>query len=262
MADTGVSRFRLTRRRRNTDGGNTRRGLRIGGKSLIIKTIASLVGVCAFACVSPVVAQTVAAVGSTPVASIAVPTPAPGTAVLRAGTSIPLRTVTGLTTEGKKLAVGYRFELETIDAVKVNGAVVIPVGSRAIGEVTQVRNKGMWGKSGGITARLLYVSVEGRQLRLSGTMDDKGVTGTAGVVAAVAFVPVVGFFVTGTSAKIPVGSNVTGFLEEDVPVAITLGVAPAPLAVTQPAPVGATAPTTTSEASKIVPVAAKASSAK
>lgn len=222
-----------------------------------IKTTASLVGVCALACVSPVVAQTVAPAGVIPVASIAVSTPAPGTSVLRAGTSVPLRTVTGLTTEGKKLAVGYRFELETIDPVKVNGVVVIPVGSRAIGEVTQVRNKGMWGKSGGITARLLYVSVEGRQLRLSGAMDDKGVTGTAGVVAAVVFVPVVGFFVTGTSAKIPVGSNVTGFLEEDVPVAITLGTAPTPLVVTQTAPVVPTSPQTTSEGTKIVPVVAK-----
>ncbi|WP_443216132.1 hypothetical protein [Sphingobium sp. YBL2] len=122
-----------------------------------------------------------------------------------------------LTTEGKKLRVGQHFRLSVIEPVSVGGQVVIPVGSPAVGEITEVRNKGMWGKSGHLTASLLNVSVNGRQIRLTGTFDDKGVTGTAGVVAAVAFVPVVGFFTTGTSAKIAAGSQVKGFIGEDVP---------------------------------------------
>lgn len=142
--------------------------------------------------------------------------PAPAN-VLRAGTSVPLRTVEGLTTEGKNLKVGYRFNLETAEAVSVNGQVVIPPGSRAIGEITSVRNKGMWGKSGGITARLISLKVGDRTIRISGTMDDKGKTGTVGVVAAAVVIPVVGFFVTGTSANIPAGSYATGFIEEDIP---------------------------------------------
>jgi DNA-binding response OmpR family regulator len=55
-----------------------------------------------------------------------------------------------------------------------------------------------------------------RTVRMSGSFDDKGVTGTAGVVAAVAFVPVVGFFTTGTSAMIPMGGAVKAFLDEDI----------------------------------------------
>ncbi|WP_293781611.1 hypothetical protein [Sphingosinicella sp.] len=158
---------------------------------------------------------------------------APQTSVLRAGTSVPLKTLVGLTTEGKKLKVGHRFELEVAEAVSVDGQVVIPVGSPAVGEVTSVRNKGMWGKSGHIETRMLYVRANGRQIRLSGSIDDKGVTGTAGVVAAVVLVPVVGFFVTGTSAQIPAGSNITGFVQEDVPIAFS---APTPVAITVPAP--------------------------
>jgi hypothetical protein len=77
----------------------------------------------------------------------------------------------------------------------------------------------MWGKSGRIEARLLNVRVGDRLIRLSGTFDDKGVTGTAGVVAAIVFVPVVGFFVTGTSANIPAGSGVKAFLDEDLRIA-------------------------------------------
>jgi hypothetical protein len=54
---------------------------------------------------------------------------------------------------------------------------------------------------------------------LTGSFDDKGTTGTAGVVASVAFVPIAGFFVTGTSAKIPAGAGVKAFLDEDVAIA-------------------------------------------
>lgn len=179
-------------------------------------------------------AQTVAPVAAPTPVAVAVAAPAT-TGMLRAGTSINLRTITPLTTEGKKLKVGNRFDLETTEAVSVNGQVVIPAGSRAVGEVTDVRNKGMWGKSGRIGARLVYVQAGDRRLRLSGSMDDKGVTGTGGVVAAAVLIPVAGFFVTGTSAQIPAGSNTTGFLEEDLPITFA-ATAPAPLVVAPAAP--------------------------
>ena len=155
--------------------------------------------------------------------------------ILRTGTPIPLEVREALTTEGKKLKVGQRVQLAVKEAVMLNEHIVIPAGSTAVGEVTDVRNKGMWGKSGRINGRVLYVRVGGRQIRLSGQFDDKGVTGTAGVVGAVAFVPVAGFFVTGTSAKIPLGAPVTGFLDEDVTFNIPKPAA-APAEVTEAAP--------------------------
>lgn len=154
----------------------------------------------------------------------------PGAAVLRTGTSVSLRTREELTTKGKKLRVGQRFQLEVAEPVTVNGQIVIPAGSPAVGEITEVRNKGMWGKSGGINARVLNVRVGDRSIRLTGQMDDKGKTGTAGVIGAVALIPVAGFFVTGTSAMIPLGAPVTAFVDEDVALAFTAS-APAPMAV-------------------------------
>ncbi|ASR50613.1 hypothetical protein [Blastomonas fulva] len=150
---------------------------------------------------------------------------------LRAGTSVPLKTLTELTTKGKKLRVGDRFNLEVSEPVMVNGVTVIPVGSPAIGEITSVRNKGMWGKSGAIEVRMLYATVNGRQIRLSGATDDKGVTGTAGVVGAVVLLPIAGFFLTGTSAVIPAGSSITGFVQEDVPLSFAKAAEPAPMVV-------------------------------
>ena len=128
--------------------------------------------------------------------------------VLRAGTPVALVMAESITTNGKKLRVGQRLRLTVASDVRLGSQIVIPAGSQAEAEITDVRNKGMWGKSGRIEARVLNVRVGDRLVRLTGSFDDKGVTGTAGVVAAIVFVPVVGFFVTGTSANIPAGSGV------------------------------------------------------
>ncbi|UVO50155.1 hypothetical protein M0208_06335 [Sphingomonas sp. SUN019] len=171
---------------------------------------------------------------------------APVQDVLRSGTSVSLTMSEPLTTKGKKLRVGQRFQMAVAEPVMVNGQIVIPAGSPATGEVTEVRNKGMWGKSGAINARVLYVRANGRQIRLSGQLDDKGKTGTAGVIGAVALLPIAGFFTTGTSAAIPLGAPVTAFVDEDLPVAFAGG-APAPMNVpiAAPAPVAVSAPALT-----------------
>lgn len=177
----------------------------------------------------PVMAQTEQAGPSatTPV----ILAPAQGN-IIRAGTEVILKTREELTTKKKKLKVGHRVQMEVSEPLRLNGQIIVPAGTPAVGEVTEVRNKGMWGKSGYIGVRVVSMRVGDRQIRLSGTFDDKGVTGTAGVVASIALVPVVGFFTTGTSALIPAGSNVKAFLDEDiavaqVPVAAPIAIAPA-----------------------------------
>ncbi|QNN65679.1 hypothetical protein H9L12_03705 [Sphingomonas rhizophila] len=188
----------------------------------------------------PVAAQTLQPVVP-PVPTVQpMPVAAPSQAVLRVGTEVPLRLLEELTTKGKKLRVGQRFRLETTEPVMVQGATVVPVGSPAVGEITDVRNKGMWGKSGHLGARVLYVTVNGRQIRLSGAFDDKGVAGGVGAaaVSALVFLPA-GFFMTGTSAKVPVGTIVKSFVDEDVPLAMPVApLAPLPVAV-KPAPLPA-----------------------
>ncbi|MCW2396183.1 MULTISPECIES: hypothetical protein [unclassified Sphingobium] len=136
--------------------------------------------------------------------------------VMRAGTEVPLQMREELTTKKKKLRVGQRFQMEVASSVTMNGVTVIPGGTPVVGEVTEVRNKGMWGKSGYIGARVVSMRLGDRHVRLTGTFDDKGVTGTAGVIGAVALVPLAGFFTTGTSAYIPMGSSVKAFLDEDL----------------------------------------------
>lgn len=193
-------------------------------------------------------AQSAASAQTAAVVPAPISAPSTTNAILRVGTVVPLRLSEELTTKGKKLRVGQRFHLETSEPVMVQGVTVIPVGSPAVGEITDVRNKGMWGKSGHLAGRLLYVTVNGRQIRLSGAFDDKGVAGGVGAVAvsAIVFLPA-GFFMTGTSAVVPAGSIIKSFVDEDVP--LSIAAAPiAPLAVSaQPAPLSVSAATPSSQ---------------
>lgn len=153
---------------------------------------------------------------------------------LRAGAPVLLKLTQELTTKGKHLKPGDRFTLEVSEPVMLNGRTVIAVGSPAVGEVTSIRNKGMWGKSGNIETRLLYITANDRRLRVTGAVGDKGVKAGGGAIAASAlvFAPL-GFFMTGTSAVLPIGTTVNGILDEDVAVAFSDAPA-APMAVQAP----------------------------
>jgi hypothetical protein len=193
----------------------------------------------AFALATAISAPSVAQ-DATTAARALVAAPSATNAVLRAGTPVTLRLLEEVTTKDKKARVGQRFNMEVAAPVEFNGVTVIPAGSPAVGEITFVKNKGMWGKSGRLEARVLYARVNGRQIRLTGTFDDKGTAGTAAVVGAAVLIPVAGFFLTGTSAVLPLGGEVPAFLDEDVELAMA-AVRPAPLVVEQPAPLAAAA---------------------
>lgn len=213
---------------------------------------------CALA--APVLAQETAAPMQPVLAPPAVsPIIAPPTtnAVLRAGTPITLRLLEEVTTKEKAARVGQRIKMEVAAPVEVNGVVVVPAGSPAEGEVVSVRNKGMWGKSGRLEARVLYTRVNGRQIRLTGNFDDKGVTGTAGVVGAVAFVPIAGFLLTGTSAVLPMGGEVPAFIDEDVQLAM-VATTPAPMVIEAPASMPDTTAAVVSAESSTTPTEAVA----
>lgn len=140
--------------------------------------------------------------------------------ILRAGTEVTLQIEEGLDSNDKTVTEGQKFRLAVTQDVKLGNVVVIPQGSPATGEIIELRRKGMWGKSGRIVARILNVRVGDRVIRLTGKFDDKGTTGTAGVVGSLIVVPFAGFFMTGTSAKVLPGSQVRAFLDEDLRIAV------------------------------------------
>jgi hypothetical protein len=139
--------------------------------------------------------------------------------VLRAGTPVPVVLSEALTTKGKTLKVGQRVQLEVAQDVLLGGQVVIPARSPVEGVLTEVRNKGMWGKSGGIHLAVKSVNINGVNIRLKGEMDSRGETGTAGVVGAIVVLPIAGFFVTGTSAEMPLNMPGRAMLDQDIALA-------------------------------------------
>lgn len=179
--------------------------------------------------------------------------------VLRAGIKVPMRTLVEMTTKKKAMNVGDRFNVETAEAIMSGNNVVIPSGTPGVIEITNVRNKGMWGKSGFIEGRVLYLRLAGRQIRMTGSFNDKGVTGTAGVVGAIALVPIAGFFTTGTSAQIAAGSILTAFLDEDIAFNVSTAAAPTPVQAT---PAVAVSPAEASSATIPAAPAANAPAAK
>jgi hypothetical protein len=162
-----------------------------------------------------------------------VPQPQTGD-VLKQGTPVNLATVTEINSQDNH--IGERIELRVTDAVEFQGHTVIPIGTRGVGEITLVRRKGMWGKSGKVEFRPLYIELGGRQIPISALSStrDKGDTGTAGVVASIVVMPLAGFFVTGTSARIPPLTAVHAELSEDLPVVFKT-TEPAPMTVPPPA---------------------------
>ena len=139
--------------------------------------------------------------------------------VLRAGAPVAVALSEFLTTKGKRLKVGQRVQLEVAQDVLLNGRVAIPARSPVEGVLTEVRNKGMWGKSGAIHLHINSVNINGANIRLKGDMDTRGETGTAGVVGAIVVLPVAGFFVTGTSAEMPLNMPGRAFLDQDIALA-------------------------------------------
>jgi hypothetical protein len=139
--------------------------------------------------------------------------------VLRAGAPVPVVLSQALTTKGKGLKVGQRVQLEVAQDVLLNGRVVVPARSPVEGVLTHVRNKGMWGKSGAIALQIKSVNINGSNIRLRGDMDSRGETGTAGVVGAIVVLPIAGFFVTGTSAEMPLNMPGRAFLDQDIALA-------------------------------------------
>ena len=93
--------------------------------------------------------------------------------------------------------------------------VARPVGTTAWGEVLEAEKSGNAGKSGTLSAKLLYVDIGGIQVPISGNNDAKGSSGTGETVLGVLALGPLGLFAKGNNAKIKAGELMTGFVEQD-----------------------------------------------
>ncbi len=147
--------------------------------------------------------------------------------VLPKNTELVLRTNQEVTTKGKHWSEGDTFDLTVVHDVLLGDVVVIPAGSRGVGRITWMTNKGAFGKSGKMDVALEYVEVAGQRVDIAGTYRQEGEGNTVATVAGVVAAGVFAAFITGRSGIIPQGRELTAHTKADVPVAMPNRAAPA-----------------------------------
>ena len=138
--------------------------------------------------------------------------------VLRQGTQILLTVVTEVNSKEHK--VGQRISMQVAKDVIVDGRTVLARGTPAFGEVTKVVKKGAFGKSGKMEARVLFIQANPENVKITGSFDEKGSSGTAATIGAAILVGVFSAFVKGKSAYIKSGTEVNATVETDSNVTI------------------------------------------
>ena len=110
---------------------------------------------------------------------------------------------------------GDRFPLRVDEDVQVRGVTVIPVGAKGWGELVDAAGTGGAGKSGKISARLLYVEASGKRIDLEGQRQSVGSGGTGNVVAGVLAFGLFGLFMKGGNASLKAGEILNGYTVAD-----------------------------------------------
>lgn len=142
--------------------------------------------------------------------------PAPVSAVLPANTEIPLSL--NETVSSKTHRLGDQVALTVAQDVKVEGAVLIPQGTRAIGQITRRANRGSFGKSGKMDVTFRYIDLEGTRIPIEGRHHQEGSGNTAAAVGAMVAAGVIGgLMVKGKSAKVEQGREFRIHTAEAIP---------------------------------------------
>ena len=107
----------------------------------------------------------------------------------------------------KKIKQGEKFDMSVSRDVVLGNYVVIPRGTRAIGQISYRTGKGAFGKSAKLEFEVVDVDLGGRLIPVKGHYRIEGQGNTGAAVGAVVAVGVFGAFVTGHSATVAQGTE-------------------------------------------------------
>lgn len=174
--------------------------------------------IASFICATALAAAGQAAPAAQPaIETVSAFTPAPqaadGTLTIPQDTPVELMATIEISTADVK--PGTRFKLRLNRSIEVDGRSIVPVGASAVGEVLTAKDSGGLGKSGKMTARLLFLQLGDVQIPLEGDVVEKG-RGAGSAGSAILLGGLVGLFHRGNNAKIKAGEIVMGFVSQDV----------------------------------------------
>ncbi|MFO1239889.1 MAG: hypothetical protein U1E64_06010 [Sphingomonadaceae bacterium] len=98
--------------------------------------------------------------------------------------------------------------LRTTADVIVDGKIIVPGGTPAVGQVSDARAKGALGMSGRLVIQPLYLTVQNTTIRLLGNTSNHGSVTAGAVIGMAVLTP--GF--TGRSATIPAGTPIIAYV--------------------------------------------------
>jgi hypothetical protein len=138
----------------------------------------------------------------------AAPAPAPAVVVPQ-GTQLILETLAELSSRDAR--TGQQIPLKVVGDVLVDGELVIPGGSQAVGVVVEARDTGGMGVNGRLEIAPLYISIGGETVRLTGGESYSGKTKADAVVG----LAITGL-VSGRKATIPAGTKLGARVLRDI----------------------------------------------
>ena len=149
---------------------------------------------------------------------LAAPTPLPAmtAAVVFVPAGTPIRFATESVIDSRTVQQGQRFTLIVTEDVAVGDRIVLPKGTRAVGEVEAVTGKGMFGQAGSLVLRPLFVELSGRRINLEGVFERRGKEQVGGAAVTTVITGGLGLIITGKSATLPAGSPLEGRVRNDV----------------------------------------------
>lgn len=148
------------------------------------------------------------------VATPAPPAEHPGAIVVAKDTMVRLMVLNEVNTNSAK--PGDRFVLRVDENVVVGGATIIPVGAKAVGEVTDIKSNGAVGKAGAVGARLLWIELGEDRIPITGEDRSKGRKESGGVVMASAIWGPFGLLMKGTPGKLKAGHIFNGYIPAEL----------------------------------------------
>lgn len=142
--------------------------------------------------------------------------PATATRMLAAETEIHLRLLEPIASNTHKHGDG--FKLEVVEALAVDGEVVIPAGAACIGEVVHAAKAGFGGKAGELILASRFVQLGDREVKLRSFSAGNGEQ-RVNLALGLSFV-VVGMFVQGKNIVLPAGTDVFASIAADSELAV------------------------------------------
>ena len=181
--------------------------------TLSAETVAPVVAVPAT--VAPIIAAP-----STIVPVVAMPRPTAETT----GSALPANTEVWLSANSevnsKRIKQCEKFDMNVTRDVLLGDYIVIPRGTRGIGQISYRTGKGAFGKSGKMEFDIVELELNGRQIPLRGNYRVEGQGNTGATVATAVAVGVFSAFVTGHSAIVSQNAEYRAFTSNSLPVVL------------------------------------------